>query len=149
MGHAKAPPTVSDINVTPLVDVMLVLLIIFMVITPMLQKGISVDLARTQNPRAMPDDEKEDAVEVAITRDGKIYLKDHPVSMDELTPKVKDLISGRLDKTVYVRADSRAKYGDVTKVVDDVRAAGVDSLGLLTAQLHQRVGAPPPMPALP
>ena len=74
-GHAKAPSTVSDINVTPLVDVMLVLLIIFMVITPMLQKNISVDLAQSHNPRAMPDDDKEDAVEVAITRDGKIYLK--------------------------------------------------------------------------
>jgi len=145
MGRAKAPPAVSDINVTPLVDVMLVLLIIFMVITPMLSKGIPVDLARTHNPRAMPDDEKEDAVEVAITRDGKIYLKDHPVSVDELTPKVKDLISGRLDKTVYVRSDARAKYGDVTKVVDEVRAGGVDTLGLVTAQIQRRPGASPPM----
>jgi biopolymer transport protein ExbD/biopolymer transport protein TolR len=137
----KAPGAVSDINVTPLVDVMLVLLIIFMVITPMLQKGIQVDLAKAQNYRQMPDDDKEDAVEVAITRDGKIFLKTSPVTMDELTPKVKDLISGRLDKTVYIRSDARAKYGDVVKVVDQVRAAGVDSLGLLTSKIERRSSA--------
>jgi len=135
-GHAKAPPTVSDINVTPLVDVMLVLLIIFMVITPMLQKNISVDLAQTRNPRAMPDDDKEDALEVAITRDGKIYLRKNLLSSaDEITPKLKDLVSGKLDKTVYVRADARAKYGDVEKVVDAVRASGVDTLALITSRL--------------
>jgi len=136
-GHAKAPPTVSDINVTPLVDVMLVLLIIFMVITPMLQKNISVDLANTSNPRAMPDDDREDAVEVAVTRDGKTFLKKNPVSVDDLTPKVRDMISGRLDKTVYVRSDARAKYGDVTKAVDAVRAAGVEQLGLITRQMER------------
>jgi biopolymer transport protein ExbD len=140
-GHAKAPPTVSDINVTPLVDVMLVLLIIFMVITPMLQKNITVDLARAANPRAMPDDDREDAIEVAVTRDGKVALKKDFMSLDEITAKVKDMISGRLDKTVYVRADARAKYGDVTKAVDAVRAAGVEQLGLITAQL-ERPGVP-------
>jgi biopolymer transport protein ExbD len=134
----RAPGAVSDINVTPLVDVMLVLLIIFMVITPMLQKGIQVDLAKASNYRQMPDDDKEDSVEVAITRDGKIFLKTSPVALDEITPKVKDLISGRLDKTVYIRSDARAKYGDVVKVVDAVRAAGVDSLGLLTSKIERR-----------
>jgi len=140
-GHAKAPPTVSDINVTPLVDVMLVLLIIFMVITPMLQKNISVDLARAANPRAMPDDDREDAIEVAVTRDGKVALKKDFMGLDEITAKVRDMISGRLDKTVYVRADARAKYGDVTKAVDAVRAAGVEQLGLITSQL-ERPGVP-------
>ena len=69
---------VSDINVTPMVDVMLVLLIIFMVITPMLQKGVSVDMARVQNPRSMADADKEDAVVLAVTRDGKNYLGSTP-----------------------------------------------------------------------
>jgi len=72
---------VADINVTPMVDVMLVLLIIFMVITPMLQKGVSVDKALTHNPRKMPDAEKTDAVELAITRDGKVFLNAQPVDM--------------------------------------------------------------------
>ena len=132
----KAPGAVSDINVTPMVDVMLVLLIIFMVITPMLQKGVSVDMARVENPRQMPDAEKEDAVLIAVTRDGKIYLGSSTIRADEITTKVKDLISNKLDKTVYVKSDARAKYGDVTLVVDDVRAAGVDQLGLLTERVE-------------
>jgi len=140
----KAPGAVSDINVTPLVDVMLVLLIIFMVITPMLQKGHQVDLVKARNYRQMPDDDKEDSVEVAITRDGKLFLKTTPITLDEITPKVKDLISGRLDKTVYIRSDARAKYGDVVKVVDSVRAAGVDSLGLLTSKIERRAAAGTP-----
>jgi len=133
---------VSDINVTPMVDVMLVLLIIFMVITPMLQKGVSVDLARVQNPRPMADADKEDAVVLAITRDGKVYLGSGVIQLDSITPTVKDRISNKLDKTVYVKSDARAKYGDVVSVVDNVRAAGVDSLGLLTERVeHHTMGA--------
>lgn len=135
----RAPGAVSDINVTPLVDVMLVLLIIFMVVTPMLQKGFSVDMAREENPRLMPDAEKEDAVVLAVTRDGKVYLGSVPIRTDEITSKVKDRISTRLDKTVYVKSDARAKYGDVTVVVDDVRAAGVDQLGLLTEKIEHHL----------
>jgi len=133
-----APPTVADINVTPLVDVMLVLLIIFMVITPMLQKGFSVDMAKAMNPRLMQDAEKEDATIIAITRDGKTYLGNTQIKLDEITTKVKDRISAKLDKTVYVRSDARAKYGDFLKVVDNVRAAGVDSLGLITEKIERR-----------
>jgi len=135
--------TVSDINVTPLVDVMLVLLIIFMVITPMLQKGVSVDLARTQNPRLMPDADKEDATEIAITRDGKIYLGSTRIELDQIKAQVADRISSKLDKTVYVKSDARAKYGDVVKVVDEVRAAGVDSLGLMTERIEAKRGGVP------
>jgi biopolymer transport protein ExbD len=131
---------VSDINVTPLVDVMLVLLIIFMVITPMLQKGVSVDLARTQNPRLMPDADKEDATEIAVTRDGKIFLGSTRIDLDQIKTKVEDRISSKLDKTVYIKADARAKYGDVVKVIDEVRAAGVDSLGLMTERIETRHG---------
>ena len=133
----------SDINVTPMADVMLVLLIIFMVITPMLQKGVSVDMHKADNPRNMPDAEKEDAVVLAVTRDGKIYLGSDPVSIPDITPKVKDWISSKLDKTVYVKSDDRAKYGDVVEVIEAVRAAGVDSLGLLTEKIERRTpGAP-------
>jgi len=135
--QSKAPPAVSDINVTPMVDIMLVLLIIFMVITPMLQKGVSVDMAKAANPRQMADADKEDAVLLAVTRDGKIFLGTSPVALDQVTTKVKDKISGKLDKTVYLKSDARAKYGDVVKVIDDVRAAGVDSLGLLTEKLQR------------
>src|SRR5215813_11096128 len=93
----------SDINVTPMVDVMLVLLIIFMVITPMLQKGVSVDLAKVNNPETMPDADKEDALIVAIMRDGKVYFGNDQIAPDQLTGKVKDKLTNRVDKRVYVR----------------------------------------------
>ena len=133
-----APGAVSDINVTPLVDVMLVLLIIFMVITPMLQKGVSVDMARVNNPRDMHDADKEDATVLAITRDGKIYLGSDTITIDKITAKVKDRVSDKLDKTVYIKSDARAKYGDVVAVVDAVRAAGVDAVGLLADRVQSR-----------
>ena len=134
---------VSDINVTPMVDVMLVLLIIFMVITPMLQKGVSVDMAKATNTRDMQDADKEDAVVLAITRDGKIYLRSDLIDPDQITTKVKDRLANKLDKTVYVKSDRDAKYGVVVGVVDNVRAAGVDSLGLLT---EKRVNTARTMP---
>ena len=136
---------VSDINVTPMVDVMLVLLIIFMVVTPMLQKGISVNMAKTSNPRDMQDADKEDAIVLAITRDGKIYLGSDPITLDQITTTLKDKLASKLDKTVYVKSDLGSKYRVVVDVVDNVRAAGVDSLGLLTEK-RNAPGAPPPPP---
>ncbi|HET7185533.1 MAG TPA: ExbD/TolR family protein [Terriglobales bacterium] len=140
----RALPVNSSINVTPMVDVMLVLLIIFMVITPMLQKGVSVDLAKTNNPVQMPDADKEDALLVAVTRDGKVFFGSDQISPDQLTNKIKDKLAARVDKRVFVRADARTKYGNVVEVVDNVRAAGVDQLGLLTEQRKANTPAPPP-----
>ena len=136
----------SNINVTPMVDVMLVLLIIFMVITPMLQKGVSVDMAKVNNPVPMPDADKEDALLVSIMRDGKIYFGTDVVTADSLAQKVKDRLANRVDKRVFIKSDARAKYGNVVDVVDNVRSAGVDDVGLLTEQ--RKTGpsttAPPP-----
>lgn len=126
----------SNINVTPMVDVMLVLLIIFMVITPMLQKGTIVEMAKTNNPIQMPDADKDDALIVAVQRDGKVFFDSQLVGAEELTQKVKDRVSSRTKKQVFVRADARAHYKAVVDVVDDVRSAGVDELGLLTDQKH-------------
>ena len=133
----KAPPPVSDINVTPMVDVMLVVLIIFMVITPMLNKGANVDLAKARNPVVMSDADKEDAVIVAITRDGQVFLSPglQKVNTEDLAPKVKDLLADRPSKMVYIRADARSKYERVEDVVDNLRAGGVDDVGLLTEQI--------------
>jgi biopolymer transport protein TolR len=124
----------SNINVTPMVDVMLVLLIIFMVITPMLQKGVTVTLAQANNPIQMPDADKEDALIVAVMHDGKIFFDTQQISAEDLTQKVKDRVASRADKRVYVKADGRAKYKAVVDVVDNVRSAGVDQLGLLTEE---------------
>ena len=135
----------SDINVTPMVDVMLVLLIIFMVITPMLQHGANVELAKTKNPIPMEDADKEDAVLIAVQRDGAIYFDTQKVTEQELTTKVQDRLSNRADKKIYIKADGRASYGTVVQVVDDVRAAGVDQVGLLTEQINQQ-NKPPVQP---
>jgi biopolymer transport protein TolR len=134
----------SDINVTPMVDVMLVLLIIFMVVTPMLQKGVSVDMVKVNNPTPMEDADKEDALLVSITRDGQVYFGSDQITIDALTTKVKDRLANKTDKRVYVKADMRARYGGVVQVVDAVRAAGVDDLGLLTDQ--KKTTTPPPAP---
>ncbi|HET9995473.1 MAG TPA: biopolymer transporter ExbD [Candidatus Acidoferrum sp.] len=134
-------------NVIPMADIMLVLLIIFMVVTPMLQKGISVDMAPVNNPHDMKDADKDDAIVVAVTRDGKIYLGNTQMNKEDLTGQIKDRLSTRLDKTVYVKSDARAKYGDVVAVVDEIRSAGVDQLGLLTEKTQKAGPTPPPPPA--
>src|SRR3984957_6656128 len=146
MKKMTAPAVVSDINVTPMVDVMLVLLIIFMVITPMLTKGVSVEMVKAKNPIAMKDADKEDAVLIAVTRDGKVVLSpgNSQLLPSDLPNKVKDLLTNRLDKTVYIKADMRAKYELVEDVWDNLRGGGVDQLGLLTEQI-----APPNGPGSP
>lgn len=143
MKKQAVPPVVSDINVTPMVDVMLVLLIIFIVITPMLSKGIAVDMVKTKNPIKMQAADKEDAVLVAVSRDGKTYLGTNAMAPDQLPQKVKDLLTNKLDKTVYLRSDSRARYERVVDVIDNLRAAGVDQLGLLTEKQPDKGGATP------
>jgi len=141
----KAPPVMAAPNVIPIADIMLVLLIIFMVVTPMLQKGVSVDMAKVNNAEDMQNADKDDAIILAVQRDGSLYLGSKKIQLSEITTAVKDQISNRLDKTVFVRSDARAKYGDVVKAVDEVRSAGVDNLGLLTEK-NQKSGAPPPPP---
>jgi biopolymer transport protein ExbD/biopolymer transport protein TolR len=131
----------SNINVTPMVDVMLVLLIIFMVITPMLQNKVNIDLAKTDNPVPMADADKEDAIVVAVTRSGDIYLGQTKVASSELGAKVRDKLTDKPGKQIFVRADARAKFLDVENAIDDVRTAGVDSVGLLTEK-RQTPGAP-------
>ena len=132
----------SNINVTPMVDVMLCLLIIFMVITPMLANKVNVELAKVDNPTAMPDADKEDAVLVAVTRDSRIFLGQNQVSEADLSSKVRDALKDKTSKMIFFRADARAKYGTVTDAIDDVRTAGVDEVGLLTDQ-RQTLTKPP------
>jgi len=133
-----APAPVADINVTPMVDVMLVLLIIFMVITPMLTHGVSVNMVKTHNPIPMQAADKSDAVLIAVTRDGKVFLNNTQLKPDDLAPKVKDILTNRLDKECFLRADQRAKYQVVLDVVQNLQSAGVDQLGLLTEQVEAK-----------
>jgi len=103
-----------------------------MVITPMLSHGVSVDLVPTRNPINMANAEKDDAIVVAVTRDGKIFLGTTPIPVDQLAPRVKDMLANRIDKMTYVKADRRSTYRRVVEVVDNLRSAGVDQLGLMT-----------------
>ncbi len=122
----------SNINVTPMVDVMLVLLIIFMVITPMLNNKVNVDLPKADAAVVMEDANKEDAVTVAVTRDGKIFLGGDQVQPDDMGSKIAAKLENKTSKEVYLRADVRATYSKVMDAVDGIRAAGVSQLGLLT-----------------
>jgi biopolymer transport protein TolR len=129
----------SNINVTPMVDVMLVLLIIFMVITPMVQNKVNVDLAKSVDATPMPDAEHEDSVVVAVTRDGKVYLGANQVASGDLGPKITDMLQNKTNKEVYLRADARSNYGVVMDAIDNIRTSGVDTLGVLTEQPNNTV----------
>ena len=127
----------SNINVTPMVDVMLVLLIIFMVITPMLNNKVNVELPKISAAVVMENASKEDAITIAVTRDGRTFLGGDQVSLSDLGTRVGNLLEAKgkdpsADKTVYLRADNRANYGKVMDAIDAVRTAGVSQLGLLT-----------------
>jgi biopolymer transport protein TolR len=122
----------ANINVTPMVDVMLVLLIIFMVITPMIQNKVSVNMAKVYNPAPMPDADKEDAIVVAITRDGGVFLGQDKTAVSELGAKIREKLADKSGKTIYIRADARAQYLAVENAIDAVRTAGVEDVGLLT-----------------
>lgn len=134
----------SDINVTPMVDVMLVLLIIFMVVTPMLNNKVNVDLAKTMSAVPMPDADHEDTVKVSIVRDGRVYLGANQITLADLGPKAQTLLENKPNKTVYIRADQRARYGIVMDAIDNLRTAGVDEVAFLT---EPQQTTPPPPPA--
>jgi len=127
----------SNINVTPMVDVMLVLLIIFMVITPMLHPGPAVELAKTNNPIPMAEADKETALLVAINSEGRVFFGNDQINPADLTQMLRERMANRSDKRVFVKADARTRYKAVVNVVDDIRSADVSELGLLTEQKRQ------------
>lgn len=121
--------TIASINVTPLVDVMLVLLVIFMVTAPILQQGVSVNLPHAE---AAPLTGEEDQLVVAVDHESLVYLNDAKISLTELDAKLKAILRERPDRQVYLRADRDVRYGDVMKVIAAVRGAGVQRLGMVT-----------------
>ena len=134
MLKVKAPPVMAAPNVIPMADIMLVLLIIFMVITPMLQNKVNVDLAKAVSATPMPDATHEDSTVVSITRDNKVYLGAKQVALDDLGSDAQTELQNKSDKTVYMRADARTHYGLVMDAIDNLRTAGVDGIAFLTEQ---------------
>jgi len=121
--------TISQINVTPLVDVMLVLLVIFMVTAPIIQQGVQVNLPQAKGG-AIPG--TEELLVVTIAKNGKIYLNDNLMSLEELGQKLRAIRKLQADKQVYLRADQDVRYGVVMKTVAEIKQAGIERLGMVT-----------------
>jgi biopolymer transport protein TolR len=121
--------TISNINVTPLVDVMLVLLVIFMVTAPILQQGVNINLPKVK-AAALTGEEQQ--LVVAVNRTGQVYLNDTLTTVGELGPKLAAILKLRPDRQVFLRADQSVKYGDVMRVIATVKGAGVERLGMVT-----------------
>ncbi|MBL8196472.1 MAG: biopolymer transporter ExbD [Blastocatellia bacterium] len=124
----------SEINVTPMVDVMLVLLIIFMVVTPMLQSGVTVVMPKSKNSQEDPDINKETAVVVAIPADGQFYLGKELIAKERLTEKIKAMMENRKidDRVVYIKGGALVSYGSIVDTISSIRESGIDRIGLVT-----------------
>ena len=121
--------TISQINVTPLVDVMLVLLVIFMVTAPIIQQGVQVNLPQAKTGAITGSD---DLLVVSIAKTGKIYLNDNVMTLDELGTKLRAIRKNQADRQVYVRADEDVLYGTVMKTIAELKQAGIDRVGMVT-----------------
>ncbi len=140
----------SDINVTPMVDIMLVLLIIFMVITPMLQAGVSVSLPRDlRNPEEDPAIIKETSVVVAITQDGQLYIGKKKIDKEQLKTEIDQKMAAKTedDRIVYIRSDINANYGQVVETINLIRDAGIDQIGLVADKRKGPAAGAAPAPA--
>ena len=124
----------NEINVTPFVDVMLVLLIIFMVTAPLMTQGVEVDLPTTRTVRNLPQDSEH--LVLTVRKDGRIFLDEYQVSMDELEEHLKRLVAGQ-KKQLFLRADKEVPYGTVVQVMGEIKAAGIDKLGIVAEQPKQ------------
>src|SRR5688572_14781299 len=129
LGKVSHAALTSDINVTPLVDVCLVLLIIFMVVTPMLQKGVPVNLPVTEDPEKTPDTEKQ--LQISVKADGSVYLGPNVVRKDQVESALKEIQERTPDREIAVKGDKLVKYGDVLDVLRACREVGFNDVGLI------------------
>lgn len=135
-GSAEADDVRSDINVTPLVDVVLVLLIIFMVVTPMLQKGMPVELPITKNPDKKPDSENQ--VIISVKSDSTIYIEQNWVPKTELVSQLKEMHDRNPSREILIKGDARLMYKDIKKVMDMINEAGFENVGLITDKVEEQ-----------
>ena len=131
--HVSSGKVTSDINVTPMADIMLVLLIIFMITTPLLQSGITVNLPKAKFPLEAPEADSKEAVVVALDRQGRIFLGKNPITEADLIQFLsKRFGSGEINKVMFLKADISALYGRVVDIVNECRKTGVEKIGLMT-----------------
>jgi biopolymer transport protein TolR len=128
----------SDINVTPLVDVMLVLLIIMMLITPMLNQGVAMRLPQASNTADKPT--TQDNTTVAVGKDGSLYVNSKPVTESEMASRITDALEGKKEKVVFIKADEEALYSAVMAAMDQLHQAGVEDIALITERRHGGTG---------
>jgi biopolymer transport protein TolR len=127
---------IGDINVTPLVDVVLVLLLVFMVTAPMMSRGIDVSLPVANQPQTDPGDR----ITVSVNAQGRIYIGDHPVAAALLVEQLRGRLQGMPNKVVYLRADEGLRYGKVIEVVDALKQAGTDQIGFVYVLPSEKAG---------
>jgi biopolymer transport protein TolR len=133
--HKSSGGVAAEINVTPMADIMLVLLIIFMITAPLKQEGITVNLPKANNPLDAPEADREDVATISLTREGRLYLNKSPINDNELASKLSDFFQKKSEKWVFVRSDQAVPYGKVVEVVNSCRAAGIERLGLMTEKI--------------
>ena len=136
--HAKSG-AMSDINITPLIDVMLVLLIIFMVVTPLTQKGLDISLPQPPPPN-QPKQESQSNQVVLGLEEGAITVNKNPVTMEELDSRLRDIFQARTDKTIFVRATGTVPYGRVVQAMDIAKGAGVERIGIISDKMIEEAG---------
>ncbi|MBI4454566.1 MAG: biopolymer transporter ExbD [Acidobacteria bacterium] len=142
-GGSKVSGVTSDINVTPMADIMLVLLIIFMITTPLLQEGVYLNMAKAQNAQVAQGATDEDSTTIALTRDEKVYLNKDEVSLTQLPQKLADSIAKAPDKPLFVKSDIAVKYGRVVEVVNTARDTGVKRIALMVDREEKAPGSAP------
>ena len=135
--HRHKSNVTADINVTPMADIMLVLLIIFMITAPLISQGVTVNLPKAKNPLDAPEADREDAVVLALTREGRLFFNKTQINETDLATRLAEWFSSKQEKWLFIRSDNAVPYGRVVDVVNTCRASGIERIGLMAEKLKE------------